>query len=169
MQSLQYIRTRVRIGLIVYFCTLPYRTNIMWAAISNLLKNFAIHSVYFFDPFSFSWNEWQNWNPDLKSHWKWYGGKLQYILCFFRKGGLISESFSLWLISPKRGAESLSWASFFSWIVLRIVIWHPFWEIWAKVKNFLRLSYLYVKTISTDFAKIYRFQKPVHTAIACFP
>ena len=99
-----------------------------------------------------------DWNLDLKSHWKWYRGKLQYILCFFRKGGLISESFSFWLISPKRGAESLSWASFFSWIVLRIVIWHPFWEIWAKVKNFLRLSYLYVKTISTNFAKYIDFK-----------
>ena len=32
----------------------------------------------------------------------------------------------------------------FLWIVLRIVIWHFFWEILAKVKNFLRLIHLYV-------------------------
>jgi hypothetical protein len=27
--------------------------------------------------------------------------------------------------------------------MIRVVIWHPFLEIWAKVKNFLRLSHLY--------------------------
>jgi hypothetical protein len=45
------------------------------------------------------------------------------------KGGIISESFSLWLKSPQEK-------------MLRLVIWHPFWEISAKVKNFLRLSHL---------------------------
>ena len=27
--------------------------------------------------------------------------------------------------------------------MIRVIIWHPFLEIWAKVKNFLRLSHLY--------------------------
>ena len=161
MQSLKYIRTRVRIGLIVYFCALPYRTNIMWAAISNLLKNFAIHSVYFFDPFRFPFSfslksilemndriETSFWNPTEICK----RGKLQYKFCFFRKGCLISESFPIRVKSPKINAKSLSRAS-----SLRMVIWHPFLEIleiWVKVKIFLRLSYLYVKTFSTNFAKI---------------
>ena len=38
----------------------------------------------------------------------------------------------------------------FRWIVLRTMIWHLFWEIWAKVKTFLRLSHLY----STNRSKI---------------
>ena len=41
---------------------------------------------------------------------------------------------------PNHSPEHL----FFRWIVLRGVIWHLFfWEIWAKGKFFLRLSYLY--------------------------
>ena len=32
---------------------------------------------------------------------------------------------------------------FFIWTVFRVVIWHPFLEIWAKVKNFLKLSHLW--------------------------
>ena len=49
------------------------------------------------------------------------------------KGGLISESFSLWLKSPKTGCQktTLSIFSLNRWIVLRVVIWHPFLEIWA--------------------------------------
>ena len=33
---------------------------------------------------------------------------------------------------------------FCRWIVLRIVISHLFWEVWAKVKNFASLSHLYL-------------------------
>ena len=57
------------------------------------------------------------------------------------KGGLILKVFHFasklqkWM--PTHSSEHL----FFRWIVLRGVIWHPFLEIWAKVKNFLRLSY----------------------------
>ena len=58
------------------------------------------------------------------------------------KGGLISESFSLWLKSPKMGAKSRSWVS--SLFVdspqgcsLALIL-----DIWAKVKNFLKLSHL---------------------------
>ena len=45
------------------------------------------------------------------------------------KGGLISESFSLWLKSPKNGTQITSHDPehlLFMWIVLRFVIWHPF-------------------------------------------
>ena len=47
------------------------------------------------------------------------------------KGGLISESFSLWLKSPNHDPEvdNAQCRDF---------------EIWAKVKNFLRLSHLYL-------------------------
>ena len=48
------------------------------------------------------------------------------------KVGLISESFSLLLKSPKRDAKSLSIL-----IVLRVVIWHPFWRFKSKWKTFL--------------------------------
>ena len=56
------------------------------------------------------------------------------------KGGLISESFfTLAQISKTKmsnhyppKAEKM----------IRIVVWHPFMEIWTKVKHFLRLSYL---------------------------
>ena len=44
------------------------------------------------------------------------------------------------------GAKLPLWVSeylLFSWIVLRGVILHPFLEIWAKVKSFLRLSHIY--------------------------
>ena len=36
---------------------------------------------------------------------------------------------------------------FFMWIVLMIVIWHLFFEIWVDVKNHLRLSHLYLLVI----------------------
>ena len=58
------------------------------------------------------------------------------------KGGLISESFLLWLKSPKIGAKSLSWAVSTKEKMLRRVIWQLFGEILAKVKKFLRLSHL---------------------------
>ena len=58
------------------------------------------------------------------------------------KGSLISESFSLWLQSqkklPNHYPENYSPKN----KMLRGVIWHFFFEIGAKVKNFLRLSYL---------------------------
>ena len=62
------------------------------------------------------------------------------------KGGLISESFSLWVQSPKKCAQNYPEHLFFWWIELRIVFGtfflHIFWEIAANVKNFLRLSHL---------------------------
>jgi hypothetical protein len=39
---------------------------------------------------------------------------------------------------------------FFMWIVLRIVIWHLFWEIGSKVKHFLRLSHFYIHTANSN-------------------
>ena len=58
------------------------------------------------------------------------------------KGGLISESSSIWLISPKKVPKHTPEHHIFSLIVLRGVIWYLFLEIGAKVKNFLRLSHL---------------------------
>ena len=47
---------------------------------------------------------------------------------------------------------------FFRWIELRIVIWHFFWEIGAKVISFMRLSHLdkhptvvFIHTLSKEF------------------
>ena len=121
VQSLQYIRTRVRIGLIVYLGHIC-RTNIMWVAISNLLKNFAIHSLYLFDPFIFSLKSIHEMNDRIEaSIWnrtEMKRGKLQYILCFFRKGGWISESFLTGSNFPKWMPNPMS-----------MVIWHPFLEI----------------------------------------
>ena len=69
------------------------------------------------------------------SNWKWYG--------MLGRGGLISESFSLWLKSPNKGAKSLSWALCTTKEkVLSKVSWHLCLEIWARVKNFLRLRHL---------------------------
>ena len=51
---------------------------------------------------------------------------------FWVKGGLISE---ITFASKKKGGKSLSWAYFFRWIVLRIVIWHIFWRIEPKWKT----------------------------------
>jgi hypothetical protein len=58
------------------------------------------------------------------------------------KGGLISKSFSFWLKSPKKGAKI--YPEHYSPIekMLKIVIWNLLGEIWAKVKNFLRISNL---------------------------
>ena len=63
------------------------------------------------------------------------------------KGGLISESFSRWLQSPKECAkkmcQKLSWALSTYREDAQDSFWHIFWEIGPKVKNFLRLSHLY--------------------------
>lgn len=53
--------------------------------------------------------------------------------------GLISESFSTCLKSPNEGSK---WALCTREKVLRRLIWHLWWETWAKVKNVLRLSHL---------------------------
>ena len=42
------------------------------------------------------------------------------------KGGLILESFSLWLKSPKKGAKTYLEHYPSKEMILRIVIWHPF-------------------------------------------
>ena len=61
-------------------------------------------------------------------------------------GGLISESFSLWLKSSQKCAYHEHFL--FWWIV----VWYIFWEIWANMKNFLRLSHLLSSPrISDDF------------------
>ena len=55
------------------------------------------------------------------------------------KGGLISESFfTLAQISKTKMSNHYPPKE----KMIRIVVWHPFMEIWAKVKHFLRLSYL---------------------------
>ena len=42
--------------------------------------------------------------------------------------------------------------------MLRVVIWHIFLEILAKVKNFLRLSHLYIGTLPLSlFSKAYAY------------
>ena len=51
------------------------------------------------------------------------------------KGGLISESFSFWLNSLKKGANLASGHLFFRWIVLRGEICYSFLEILLKAKN----------------------------------
>ena len=45
------------------------------------------------------------------------------------KGGLISESFSLWLNPPNNVPNHYPEHVFFMWIVNRTVIWHIFWRI----------------------------------------
>ena len=51
------------------------------------------------------------------------------------KGGLISERFSLWLLSSKKCAKCYPEGLIFRLIEVRIVIWHLFWEIGAKVEK----------------------------------
>jgi hypothetical protein len=58
------------------------------------------------------------------------------------KGCLISEGFPYWLQSHKKCAKNYPEHLFFRWVEHRIVIWGIFWEIGAKVKNFLRLSHI---------------------------
>ena len=58
------------------------------------------------------------------------------------KGSLISKVyFTLVQISIK-GAKNYSEHLLFRWIMLSIVFWHLFLELWVKVKNLLRLSSL---------------------------
>ena len=82
-----------------------------------------------------------------KIYWWKTENKESDILCFsffmwfVRFGILICEPQSIcWKFLV------LSWLYhlLFRCIVLRIVIWHFFWKIRAKEKNFLRLSYLYL-------------------------
>ena len=74
-------------------------------------------------------------------------------LCGSTKGGLISESFSFWLKSPKKVPNLHPEHLLFRWIELKIVFWHIFWEIGANVIIFLRLSHLYVRrdSVTTSF------------------
>ena len=51
------------------------------------------------------------------------------------KGGLISESFSLWLQSPKKEPNHHPKYPIFSWIVLKAIILHLILKIGAKVKK----------------------------------
>ena len=52
------------------------------------------------------------------------------------KGGLISESFSLWIKCSKNVSNDYLEHLLFMWIVLRIVFGTFFWKIWGKVKIF---------------------------------
>jgi hypothetical protein len=54
------------------------------------------------------------------------------------KGGLISESFSCWIQSPKKWPKDYPDHLLFWWVELRIFFFHIFWEIGAKVENYLR-------------------------------
>jgi hypothetical protein len=47
-----------------------------------------------------------------------------------------------------RGQEQI-WTT----LMLRRVIWHLFFEIWAKVKNILKLSHLYTVSLSYQLEK----------------
>ena len=59
------------------------------------------------------------------------------------KGNLISESLSLWLKSPRKNQITiLSIFSLSRLIALRVVMWHLYFKIWAKVKKNMRLSHL---------------------------
>ena len=46
------------------------------------------------------------------------------------------RGFFIWIKSKKKVPNQDPEHLFFRWIVLRIVIWYLFWEIWAKVENF---------------------------------
>ena len=65
----------------------------------------------------------------------------QFLCVCMSKGGIISESFSRWIQSPKKCAQTYPEHLLFRWIELRMVIWHIFGEIAAKVRNFLRVSH----------------------------
>ena len=54
------------------------------------------------------------------------------------KGGLISESFSLWLKSPKKGAKNYPEHYPSKENMLRIVIWHFLGEIWFLIINSIK-------------------------------
>ena len=66
------------------------------------------------------------------------------VLWLITKGGLISESFSLWLQSPQKCAKSQSWTLYTQRKDPQDSIWKIFWDIGANVKNFLRLFHLYI-------------------------
>ena len=68
---------------------------------------------------------------------------LELKIIYIGKGGLISESFSFRIKSPKKRCPKLSWALSIYVKMLKIIIWHLFWKIWAKVKHSLRLSHLF--------------------------
>ena len=77
-------------------------------------------------------------------------GKTSLPYIFRAKGDLISKTFFTLNPISKTGAKSLNPEYVqFRWIVLRIVIWHLFWEIGAKVKHFLRLSHLQIPKYAT--------------------
>ena len=77
-------------------------------------------------------------------HWKCYNLTLISVLIKSKKVFHFRSNLQ------KLGAKSNPWALFNIHLkrryLLRVVIWHPFLEIWAKVKNFLRLSHLYVQS-----------------------
>ena len=64
------------------------------------------------------------------------------------KGGLISEIFHFVSNRQKKDANSLSWALSKRDSVQDIDLAPSFLEIWAKLKNFLRLSHLYYPVVS---------------------
>ena len=71
-----------------------------------------------------------------------FGYSKYFVLNRETKGGLILESVSLWLKSPKKGAKTYIEHYPSEEMILRIVIWHPFLEILAKLKHFRILSHL---------------------------
>ena len=58
------------------------------------------------------------------------------------KGGLISESFTLWVQSPQKCAKNSLEHLLFRWIELRVSFGVIFLQIGAKEKKILRLSHL---------------------------
>ena len=97
--------------------------------------------------FQFHYYTVDSWLPEAPNQTMVYDEKtpLSKKLCesilSYCKGALIAESFSLWLKSPKKGAKNILSTIHFKEKKLRDLA--PFFEIWAKVKNFLRWSHLY--------------------------
>ena len=85
-------------------------------------------------------------SPSGQSTWKkkkmyWSRNKFESSAqCGPAKCTLISKSFLGWLQFLKKHARYYPEYLHFRRIVLRVVIWHLFWEIWTKIKIFLRLS-----------------------------
>ena len=113
----------------------------MWKSCSNIIR----------DLIATSWTKTlSSFNPNSRVKegsyfFRQYFSKL--FSSLFLKGGLILEKFSFWLNSPKMGAKSQPWA-LFTYLKRRcsgLFFGTHFLEIWAKVKNFLRLSYLWLK------------------------
>ena len=67
------------------------------------------------------------------------------------KGDLISKCLLLLLKSKKKGANSFSWAR----EMHKGVNWHLCFEVWAKVKDFLRLSQLQHQNLTKKYYKPY--------------